>query len=202
MSIKNKFRAIKEVIFVNLRRNNISRWKRVASSGAQVWDERNKFIASLIPPGSRVLDLGSGPQTLRTYLRSPAEYQPCDLVPAPGGVIIHDFNGEARLQLEKYYDYAVFSGVLEYLNQPHDALAEVGARCDKIIASYNVYKSEDSILGRQSKGWRNHMTFEELTSGFQNAGFQYAIRENSSPRELIFELSKISSIRKNLAPAK
>src|SRR4051794_5936398 len=79
------------------------------------WDERNRIIAAYIRPGSAVVDLGSGAQTLREHLPPGCSYQPCDLVPGPAPVIDCDLETGRWPELPRRYDVAVLSGVLEYM---------------------------------------------------------------------------------------
>src|SRR4051812_22017601 len=79
------------------------------------WDERNRILAAYIPPGSAVVDLGSGAQTLREPLPAGCSYQPCDLVPGPAPVIPCDLESGRWPVLPRRYDVAVCSGVLEYM---------------------------------------------------------------------------------------
>jgi hypothetical protein len=148
---------------------DVSRWKRVARKKSS-WDNRNHLIAQLIPDNSTVLDLGSGAQTLRGYLRPNCEYQPCDVVMSSDDVLLCDFNAGIYPAVNKYYDYVICSGVLEYIRQPQSFLAAIATLGHEIILSYAPYHENDSKLQRAAEGWVNHLSEAQLREMFAAAG--------------------------------
>ncbi|SOC06884.1 polysaccharide pyruvyl transferase family protein [Rhodobacter maris] len=93
-------------------RTDVERWARVAASPPP-WDARNQRIAKHIPPGSSVVEFGSGNQSLRRHLALGA-YQPVDCVPGEGDVFLCDYNRETRFPRVSA-DVIVMSGFLEYI---------------------------------------------------------------------------------------
>ena len=117
--------------------SGIPRWVRTAKERPR-WDERNRMIAAYVPPGSSVLDLGAGAQTLAAHLPPGCAYQACDVVPGPG-VVLCDLDAGRWPALDRRYDVAVCSGVLEYLRgRP--------GRCS--TASRSIARARDRHLQR------------------------------------------------------
>lgn len=152
-----------------------SRWHHVARAGAPPWDDRNRVIASLILPGSSVLDIGSGAQTLRTHLHPQCTYQPCDIVKSSEDVIVCDFNAGNYPQTARLYDYAVCSGVLEYMRDPDDFIGHASQLARRVLISYNPLRRGESKLARLRNNWINHLTQEELEQMFARNGLRWEL---------------------------
>jgi hypothetical protein len=99
-------------------------WVRVAAS-APPWDARNRMIAKHIPPGTRVIEFGSGAQWLRRHA-SLGAYHPVDCVPGEGDVFLCDYNRDARFP-DVSADLVVMSGFLEYIINIEVFLESLGA---------------------------------------------------------------------------
>jgi hypothetical protein len=134
------------------------------------WNGRNEVLAKHIEPGSAVLDLGSGAQTLRELLPPDCHYQPCDLVDAPD-VLRCDFNQDLWPVLPREYDVAVVSGVIEYLHDPVRFLERVPTLADRVILTH-VYRNEGAPRPR-GPSWATHMTRSELEATFDEIGIRW-----------------------------
>jgi len=146
------------------------RWRRVAYE-LPAWDGRNALIASLVPRGSAVLDLGCGSQTLKNHLDAPSRYVPCDLIPRPG-VIEIDLDRNVWPDVDGAFDYVVMSGVLEYLKAPSAALCRVHDFAPALITSYQDLRPDiNKITRRMRHGWVNHMTLADVLGAFLDAGW-------------------------------
>jgi hypothetical protein len=148
--------------------NDRARWERTAREKPR-WDERNQLIASYIPPGSTVVDLGCGAQTLRDHLPEGCRYLPVDLVPAPG-VVVCDFNAGEFPELGERADLAVCSGVLEYLAAPLEFLARLPELARRVLLSYADLGDDETQATRERRGWVNHLTESELHAIVETAG--------------------------------
>lgn len=150
-------------------------WQKVAAAGPPTWDDRNKIIAGFIPPGSSVLDVGCGAQTLKLYLKPGCRYQPCDVVKSTPDVIFCDFNAGAYPHISEQYDYVVCSGVFEYIRNPEEFLRRIPFLGRSTILSYNLFKPGDSKIARLANGygWLNHFTREELQNLFRDIGLDW-----------------------------
>jgi len=150
------------------------RWKNVEMETYK-WDERNRIIASHIPKGTSVLDVGAGAQTLRKYLHE-NHYVPCDVIPRPETVYC-DLNKGIYPSIEEKFDYVVCSGVIEYLLKPEEVISNLSEFGKNVILSYaplcDTYKKDKRILD----GWKNHLTEDQMEDIFVKSGLKWKILE-------------------------
>ena len=168
---------------------NVRRWRKVAQQPIPPWDERNQFIASLIPPGSSVLDIGSGGQSLKRHLKPGCKYQPCDLVKSSPDVILCNFNDGLFPNVEEHFDYVVCSGILEYIRDPVRFLDAATSYGNVVILSYHPFVQGSSKLSRLDHDWINHMTSEELNGVFCQVVAKQDVLRNENG-ECIYALKK------------
>lgn len=190
-----EMRGVKRIwsIFKTLTlRNQRARWFRVAFGGPPEWDDRNKTIASFIPEGSSVLDLGCGAKTLKRFLGPETTYQPCDLIRSSDEVIQCDFNAGIYPSVVCRYDYVICSGVLEYIRKPKVFLEKIGGLGERLIVTYNVFPAGGSRMDRLADNWVNHFSEAELHSQFEKSGFEWKILSLRNTFEYIYLLSKKS----------
>jgi hypothetical protein len=168
-------------------RTNVRRWKKVAREKEPLWDERNRIIATFIPEASSVVDLGAGARTLKRYLKSGCEYQPCDIVKSSPDMIVCDFNSGIYPSLSRRYDYVVCSGVFEYIRRPSEFLSSIRQYGKRIILSYNPAGQGVATFERLANGWVNHLTSQQLEALFSTNGLDWKLiwRQDS---ETIYEL--------------
>ena len=146
-------------------RSDYRRWGNTRSLSLD-WDARTERIARLVPPGSTVLEFGAGKMALRNYLPEGCKYTPSDLVDRGNGTIVCDLNATELPEFPPH-DVAVFSGVLEYLNNIDRLIINLKMKVNIIIASYVVQEQVPSKLMRRSCGWVNDYTsvdFEDIFS--------------------------------------
>lgn len=155
-------------------RTDVGRWAKVCHE-IPSWDERNRIIASFIPAGAAVLDLGSGAQTLRQHLHTSCRYQPCDIVQSSPDVIRCDFNSGIYPVLSQEYDHIVCSGVIEYLHDPESFFGKIRNYGAHIIITYNPRQPGVSVLKRRTRGWVNHMTERDLQETLSKASLQWTV---------------------------
>lgn len=118
------------------------RWEGVGDR----WSGRAKIVASLIAPGSSVLDFGAGACGLGRLLDPSCAYTPVDL---PGV----DMN--AGLWPEGRWDVAVLSGVLEYADDPGEVLSRLRLLAGEAVITYDhgpAFRSD----------FTNHLAEEDL----------------------------------------
>ena len=77
------------------------------------WQHRNKIIAEMMRPNSSVLDLGCGAKNLLKFYK-PSKYLGVDGIDYADLVV--DLNSD--FQLPSGWDYAVNSGILEFVVRP------------------------------------------------------------------------------------
>jgi hypothetical protein len=135
------------------------------------WDDRNKQIALLIPPGASVLEFGAGRMTLRHYLPEGCTYTPSDLVDRGHATIVCDLNASYLPPFPRQ-EVVVFSGVLEYLNDVERVIQHLRAVTNCFVISYCCLEQYPGTLTRRHHGWVNDFTAEELEGIFDRAGFR------------------------------
>jgi hypothetical protein len=135
------------------------------------WDLRTQQIARLIPQGASVLEFGAGRMTLRAHLPDGCKYTPSDLIDRGSGTIVCDLNAR-ELPAFPAHDVAVFSGVLEYINDIDYLLNSIAQSVRVIIASYAVHEQVPGKLERRSHGWVNDYTSGEFEALFLRSGFR------------------------------
>ena len=169
-------------------RTNVRRWKKVAREKEPLWDERNRIIATFIPEASSVVDLGAGAQTLKRYLKSGCEYQPCDIVKSSPDMIVCDFNSGIYPSLSRRYDYVVCSGVFEYIRRPSEFLSGIRQYGKRVILSYNPAGQGVATFERLANGWVNHLTSQQLEALFATNGLDWKLIWRQDNSETIYEL--------------
>lgn len=100
--------TIESLLYPPDKQSNYNRWKNMESLASD-WDERTIIIATLIPPGSDVLEFGAGRLVLRDHLPKNCTYQPSDIVDRGENTIICDLNDTFPI-LEKNIAISYFQG--------------------------------------------------------------------------------------------
>lgn len=174
--IKKGYTIVMSIIKTVFFTNDLSRWESVTKE-THKWDRRNKIIASFIPEGSSVLDVGAGAQTLRDHL-SNHRYVPCDVVRNPE-TLYCDLNRKIYPPVTEKFDYVICSGVVEYLKKPAEEIFELSGFGKYLIISYACYHSNGikEIGNRIASGWKNHITQKQLEEVFNQYHLTWEILE-------------------------
>jgi len=168
----NEIRLIRNGIRTSVRKarngSDHERWG-TDSNLSKSWDSRTEQIAKLIVARSSVIEFGAGRLVLKQYLPNNCTYTPSDLVDRGYGTIVCDLNNDVLPQFQPY-DYAVFSGVLEYVNDVPRLISHLSSYVDAIVASYAV--NELNKTKRRTQGWVNDYSSDQFVKVFQDANFQ------------------------------
>lgn len=164
------------------------RWQILSESAERpTWGSRNDVIIKYIEPSASVLDVGCGNRDIQKILDPSCDYQGLDCVGDETETIILDFNviNAAKLKLAKVYDYAICSGVLEYIVDPTSFIKFVKLNSTKIVLSYvlSQYRGKDN----PNNGWVNNFSREELELLFKNNGLEI-VNEDRYRTHAIFVL--------------
>ena len=79
------------------------------------WRFRNKLISKMMEPNKSLLDIGCGAKNLLQYY-TPTDYLGLDGM--PGADIVCNLDEDFQKLVTPGWDYAVSSGVLEYVSNP------------------------------------------------------------------------------------
>ena len=168
-----------------IRESDYARWSKANELFVE-WDERTAIIASMIKPGSRVIEFGAGNMALKEMLPANCEYAPSDIVVRTPYFIKCDLNQTISFNLSSY-DTAVFSGVLEYVYNVDFVFEQLSDHIQNVILSYSC--RDISAENRLKNGWLSDYSRMELEQIFHNHNFkifQYREWKNQS----VFSLQK------------
>lgn len=170
--------------------SNFNRWANLASHDRN-WEERTRVIASYLQKESTVLEFGAGRQILRQRLPSTTTYFPSDITARSPDTIVCDLN-RAPLPDFPAVDCAVFSGVLEYVNDVPGLLNHLRPFAAKIVCSY-VYRTQSGIRAkwqRRRMQWVNDFSQTELAEMFRVAGYRLTAVHPFETHQSIFEFER------------
>lgn len=147
---------------------DFERWQDPSSLRPD-WDERTRLIADLIPDGSSVVEFGAARLVLPRYLGQTCTYQPVDLVKRSDDTLVFDLNGPLPA-LPRRYDYAVFSGVLEYVEDIDRVMRWLPGVANQIIFSYAVTDFLSDPVTRRRNGWINSFSDADVRKLIKKSG--------------------------------
>jgi hypothetical protein len=127
------------------------RWQGVADR----WPTRSALVATLIPPGSSVLDLGAGAGGLEGHLPAGCTYT---------GIDLPDFDMNKGKWPEGRWDVAVMAGVLEYSRYPAAALRHLHELAPMAIVTYAHHPKRRDLM------W-NNLAREDIVALAKKAGY-------------------------------
>ena len=164
--------------------SDFDRWSPEESLSSD-WDPRTIQIATLVENHCSVLEFGAGRMVLKDHLPENCSYTPSDMVDRGDGTIVCDLNGSSLPELPEC-DYAVFSGVLEYVNDLSRLVGHLEKSFRGVIASYAILETNGG--NRRKHGWVSDYTSEEFVALFANVRFEAVHREDwDSQRIFVFK---------------
>lgn len=98
------------------------------------WKLRNKLISKMMEPNKSLLDLGCGAKNLLKYY-TPTDYLGLDGMPCAD--IVCNLDEDFQNLVNPGWDYAVSSGVLEYVLNPELYLKRQKGLADKYILTWH-----------------------------------------------------------------
>lgn len=149
---------------------DLLRWQEPSNLRPE-WDERTAKIAGLIPPGSSVIEFGAARLVLPLYLPADCSYQPVDLAKRSEDTLVFDLNGPLP-ELPRRYNFAVFSGVLEYVRNPAAILRWLDGAAEHVVFSYAVTDNLSDPITRRRSGWINSYSDASVRRIIHSAGLE------------------------------
>ena len=139
----------------------LDRWMGEQAGEAWVHD-RCRLAASMIDNDANLADLGCGMQVLREHLPPSTAYTGYDLGAMHPDNVHLDL--DAPFRLDEAHTTAVLLGVLEYLDDPVQALASARATVGTIVVSFVCAHnaSDDDLARRVDLGVKHHWSVEDL----------------------------------------
>lgn len=139
------------------------------------WPGRLQLIATHIPAGSAVLDIGAGAGGLEQLLPAGCRYTAVDGYPRPGQLRIDLDSPRARLP--GGYDVAVLAGVLEHVRSPRLLFQHLARSGVPLVLLSYAWARPDTM--RRAQLWRLIRQF----------GWQHT-RLGSWKRQLVLRLDR------------
>lgn len=166
-------RSVRAALGTSIRKmtggSDFKRWGR-REALFEGWDGRTERIANLVVPGASIIEFGAGRMVIRNYLPESCKdkYTPSDIVDRGPGTLVCDLNADLPPDFGRH-DVAIFSGVLEYVNDVPALVSCLYQHTDQIIASYAV--TESNKRSRRARGWVNDFSSQDFLKIFENAGY-------------------------------
>ena len=135
----------------------------MGSQVEEAWvHDRCRLAASMIDNAANVADLGCGMQVLREHLPPSTPYTGYDLGTMHPDNVHLDL--DAPFRLDEAHTTAVVLGVLEYLDDPVQALASARATVDTLVVSFVCAHnaSDDDLARRVDLGVKHHWSVWDL----------------------------------------
>jgi len=164
------------------------------------WSRRSEASLKFLNGPGWYCDIGCGQQKLRKILPEGSIYLPCDIKKWTSDTMLCEIN---QNKIPKKYllmsDAAFMLGVIEYIYNPLDFFKKIAFFANKIIFSYSCLGMIN--LDRESMGWVNHFTLEEILKIINESGFKVEQYEKFETSQFLFCISnKKSNYFKFLKP--
>lgn len=153
------------------------------------WKSRIERMASFITPNDQsIVDVGCGPMWLRDFLSADTKYTGIDYMYRGENMIVCDLNSQPTPEVSA--DVWFISGCLEYLDNPHQFISDASRLSKKCILSYCDIEHFPSMSERMQRGWRNHLSVENIKESFTANGMRVMHTELSPSSNAILVFSK------------
>lgn len=153
-------------LLIARRATDAARWADFEAMGEGA-DARARLVASQIPAGSRVLDVGAGVMALRRLLPVGCRYQPADLLPFDPATAVADLN-QGQFPAGAF-DVAVIIDVLEFVHDPGAVLTRARGAAPRLLLSYRPSSGDDDGP-RREVGFFNDLCCNDLLALLDDAG--------------------------------
>ena len=150
----------------------------MGSQAQEDWvHDRCRLAAAMIDSTANVADLGCGMQVLREHLPPSTPYTGYDLGTMHPDNVHLDL--DAPFRLNEAHTTAVVLGVLEYLDDPVQALASARVTVDTLVVSFVCAHNacDDDLARRVDLGVKHHWSVEDLERIASNLHLVEAGRE-------------------------
>ncbi len=150
------------------RTTDYERWNEPANLDPR-WENGPARASRLVPPGSRVLDVGAGLEALGKYLPDGCTYTPSDLAARSERTLVADLN--RGVLPPGNFDVVAAIATLEFVYDVSALLGAVHQRAGLAILTYCA-RTTDDLDKRLEKGFVNDFTRDELVLLCLKKGWQ------------------------------
>ena len=153
------------------------------------WKNRIEVMSTFLDSEDKsVVDLGCGPMWLKEFLDPGVAYTGVDYVDRGPGSVVRDLNkGEfSEVDADVYF----VSGCLEYIHDPAWLIRMICSHTEKCVLSYCDVGRFPDRKWRESLGWVNHLSKQEVIEMFRSHGFALCAENVSSLENQILVLAK------------
>ena len=126
------------------------------------------------------------------------QYTDSDLVARSENSFVCDLNERPLPEFPKS-DFAIFSGVLEYLQDNETLIRHLPRSFKNVICSYIVTEIKPDPEFRKSRDWHSNYSKDQLTELFESAGYQCNEVVDCQGQQLIFVFQLKSAGNKQAA---
>jgi hypothetical protein len=169
------------------KKNKSQEWKEIEYFH-DTWKVRIAAMANYLPESCSVMDLGSGKEWLRDYLKKNVRYLGVDYLDRGTGNLVCDFN---KKQFPKQQcDFAFISGCLEYIEDPNWFLEQLAGHVKQVILSYNTLEAVPDIAARKHLAWKNHFSECQITRLFEDHQFALIETDKNVHKNTIYIFKK------------
>lgn len=171
---------------ITARETDLVRWSDPKQLEA-AWEARAVVAAQLIPPGTRVADIGCGAMRLEAHLRFGCTYMPSDVVARDARTVVADLNvGGLPNDLVRNVDVVSMLGVWEYLYAPDKTFAALARSGRPLVTSYCPTNLAPQI-DRRALGWVNDLTRDAFVALATAQGYRVAIEQQIDAAQYLFK---------------
>lgn len=181
------------------RPSGVDRWQEPASLDPE-WDDRTRLLASFIEPNSSVIEFGAGRLALKEMLPPGCTYRPADIVARSPDTLVFDLNGEYP-ELSSRYDYAVLSGVLDYVEDLPRLFRWLAATTRIALFSYAITDRLHDPVTRRRSGWVNHFSHDGISSIAAENGWSVSVLSDWQTQRLYVGHSQLFDASRQSATA-
>ena len=183
--LTNELKKINTSLRKAFGRSDIRRWRKPGELSPD-WDSRTEIMAKYIPENASIIEFGAGRLVLKSFLPKGCTYTPSDIVDRGEGTKVIDLNRHPLPEIDNY-DYAVFSGVLEYINNVPLIISHFSKYINAFIISYAIADNHPSDRGIH--GWGNNYKEVEIISLFTVQNYEL-INKDTWGKQAIFVFKK------------
>jgi hypothetical protein len=149
-----------------------SRWTPCNRESSSL-EQPDMIVASMIPYGHRVLELGAVGGNLLTKLHPSCIHVPYDRARVLQQSTLSDFSHDLLSAFPYRFDTVVLSDVSEYIFDPEYFFRQIHTYGDRVIVTYSFAAEQPDYQQRFKNGWVNHLSRGQFEILLSRAGWRF-----------------------------